>query len=137
MPDLTVEQFEQRIKGAFLWLTINREGLAEVAQDLKDAAAHIEQVGWTQNRNFEVPTHQKTSPCCAVGALWALERPDSDGFYVGTAVWTFEAVAQQGLVTFNDLPTTEASQVTDIMRTVAQNIDDYLEQTRDQSRPIR
>lgn len=124
---LSVPEFENRMRSSFHWLSINRQVLTGVARDLRSAADHIELVGWTQHKNFVYPRQQATSPCCAVGALHAVVSNEGSFGLVASAVWTYEAVAQQGLVEFNDDIATEASQVVTSLRTVADVITTYLE----------
>ena len=134
MPDLTVEQFEQRVKKT-AWIGINRPEMAQVASDLRAAATHIDAVGWTQFKNFADPDRTGTSPCCAVGALHVTTRM-GDGSRgramerTSNAVWLFDSVSQQTtLVDFNDRSTTTADQVIGALRDVAATIERYLEQT--------
>lgn len=130
MSPLSVIEFENRLRREMSWVLIHRDRIAEIAEDLRRGADHIDQVGWTRHHNFDNPADLDNSPCCAVGSLHFLNTVSFPrSCYVGDVVWVFEALYGMNLVSFNDYEAVTAQDVTGAMRTVASHIEAYLEAT--------
>lgn len=133
MRDLTRAQLKDIITGKGL----TDGDVHTVEEDLRLGAEHIEKVGWTRGRHFLDASRWRITPCCALGAVRAIARTQSETLGVVTratntmirchhANQIFEALQEEGMAEMNDQPSMTAEVMVAAMRQVAARLNAYM-----------